>query len=89
MRVHLGALKPWCIPRGSFGCPAWLAEPCGVGTLKLDGKEIQTMKMEKTIPIIVQWGEPFDIGADSITGVNDADCRRGLALVARRGRLDS
>ena len=47
------------------------------------------MKIEKTLPIIVQWGESFDIGFDTITGLNDADCRRGLALVARRGRLDS
>jgi hypothetical protein len=48
----------------------------GTGTLKVDGKVVQTKKMEKTIPIILQWDESFDIGSDTITGVNDADYSR-------------
>jgi len=43
------------------------------GTLKVDGQEVQTIRMEKTLPAILQWDEAFDIGSDTLTGVNDAD----------------
>lgn len=36
----------------------------GTGTLKVDGKEVQTIKMPKTLPMILQWDESFDIGSD-------------------------
>ncbi|MGL4542124.1 MAG: hypothetical protein ACRCUI_06410, partial [Polymorphobacter sp.] len=45
----------------------------GTGTLKVDGKVVQTIKMENTLPMILQWDEAFDIGSDTLTGVNDAD----------------
>ncbi len=45
----------------------------GTGTLSVDGKVVQTQKMEKTLPMILQWDESFDIGSDSLTGVNDGD----------------
>jgi arylsulfatase len=59
----------------------------GTGTLSVDGKEIQTKKMEKTIPIILQWDESFDIGSDTITGINDADYRPPFPLTARLDKL--
>jgi arylsulfatase len=43
------------------------------GTLKVDGKVVATKKMEKTLPMILQWDESFDVGSDTLTGVNDAD----------------
>jgi arylsulfatase len=45
----------------------------GTGTLKVDGKEVATQKMEHTIPFILQIDESLDIGSDTLTGVNDAD----------------
>ncbi len=45
----------------------------GTGVLKVDGKEVATQKMERTIPFILQWDESLDIGSDTLTGVNDAD----------------
>ncbi len=45
----------------------------GTGVLKVDGKEVATQKMERTLPIILQWDESLDIGSDTQTGVNDAD----------------
>ncbi len=33
----------------------------GIGTLKVDGKEVATKKMERTLPMILQWVESFDI----------------------------
>ncbi|AFY28453.1 arylsulfatase [Cyanobium gracile] len=45
----------------------------GTGTLKVDGKAVATKTMPKTLPMILQWDESFDIGSDTLTGVNDAD----------------
>jgi arylsulfatase len=45
----------------------------GTGSLKLDGKVVATKTMAKTLPMILQWDESFDIGSDTLTGVNDAD----------------
>ncbi|MEZ6073579.1 MAG: arylsulfatase [Pirellulales bacterium] len=59
----------------------------GTGTLKVDGKEVQTIKMERTIPIILQWDESFDIGSDTITGVNDADYTPPFPLTAQFNKL--
>ena len=59
----------------------------GTGTLKVDGKVVVTQKMEKTIPIILQWDESFDIGSDTITGVNDADYTPPFPLTAQFNKL--
>jgi len=59
----------------------------GTGTLKVDGKVVATKKMEKTIPMILQWDESFDIGSDSLTGVNDADYRPPFPLTAELHKL--
>jgi arylsulfatase len=59
----------------------------GTGTLKVDGKVAQTIKMEKTLPMILQWDEAFDIGSDTLTGVNDADYKPPFALTAKLNKL--
>ena len=59
----------------------------GTGTLKVDGKVVDTKRMEKTIPIILQWDESFDIGSDTITGVNDADYLPPFPLTAKFNKL--
>jgi len=63
-----------------------LAKP-GTGTLKVDGKVVDTKKMEKTIPMILQWDESFDIGSDTLTGVNDADYTPPFTLTAKLDKL--
>jgi arylsulfatase len=45
----------------------------GTGVLKVDGKEVATEKMKRTIPFILQFDESLDVGSDTLTGVNDAD----------------
>ncbi|MFZ0407560.1 MAG: hypothetical protein WAM11_05555, partial [Cyanobium sp.] len=42
----------------------------GSGSLKVDGKVVATKTMAKTLPMILQWDESFDIGSDTLTGVN-------------------
>jgi arylsulfatase len=45
----------------------------GTGVLRVDGKDVATQKMERTIPLILQWDENFDVGSDTGTPVDDAD----------------
>jgi arylsulfatase A-like enzyme len=59
----------------------------GTGTLKVDGKEVATQKMPQTVPMILQWDEAFDIGSDTLTGVNDADYQPPFALTAKLNKL--
>jgi arylsulfatase len=56
-------------------------------TFKVDGKVVDSKRMEKTIPIILQWDESFDIGSDTITGVNDADYLPPFPLTAEFNKL--
>jgi arylsulfatase A-like enzyme len=59
----------------------------GTGTLKVDGKAVDTKKMERTLPMILQWDESFDIGSDTLTGVNDADYKPPFKLTAKLNKL--
>ncbi len=59
----------------------------GTGTLKVDGKVVDTKKMKNTLPMILQWDESFDIGSDTLTGVNDADYKPPFALTAKLDKL--
>jgi len=59
----------------------------GVGTLKVDGKAVQTITMPHTLPMILQWDESFDIGSDTLTGVNDADYKPPFPLTAKLNKL--
>ena len=59
----------------------------GTGTLKVDGKVVATKRMEKTIPIILQWDESFDIGSDTITGIDDSDYLPPFPLTAKFNKL--
>ena len=55
--------------------------------LKVDGKEVATEEMPQTLPMILQWDEAFDIGSDTLTGVNDADYKPPFALTAKLNKL--
>jgi len=59
----------------------------GLGTLSVDGKVVASKRMEKTIPVILAWDESFDIGSDTLTGVNDADYLPPFPLTATLNRL--
>ena len=59
----------------------------GVGTLKVDGKAVDTKEMKRTLPMILQWDESFDVGSDTLTGVNDADYRPPFPLTAKLNKL--
>ena len=59
----------------------------GVGTLKVDGKVVDTKSMPKTLPMILQWDESFDVGSDTLTGVNDADYQPPFAFTGKLNKL--
>jgi hypothetical protein len=53
----------------------------------VDGKEVATQKLEHTLPMILQWDESFDIGSDTLTGVNDEDYKPPFPLMAKLNKL--
>jgi arylsulfatase A-like enzyme len=59
----------------------------GTGTLLVDGKAVDSKEMKKTLPMILQWDESFDIGSDTLTGVNDADYKPPFPLTAKLDKL--
>jgi arylsulfatase A-like enzyme len=59
----------------------------GTGVLKLDGKEVATLKMDHTIPLILQWDETFDIGSDTGTPVDDQDYQVPFKFTGKLSKL--
>ena len=59
----------------------------GTGTLTVDGKVVAEHRVERTVPLILQWDETFDIGADTGTPVDDADYQVPFALTAKLDKL--
>jgi arylsulfatase len=59
----------------------------GVGTLKVDSQVVATKTMPKTLPMILQWDESFDVGSDTLTGVNDADYQPPFAFTGKLNKL--
>jgi arylsulfatase A-like enzyme len=45
----------------------------GTGVLKVDGKEVRTLTLPKTVPFLLPPCETFDVGVDTRSGVNDLD----------------
>ena len=70
----------------AFNNMSGLGRP-GTGVLKVDGKPVQTITMPHTMPMILQWDESFDVGSDTLTGVNDADYQPPFTLSAKLNKL--
>ena len=45
----------------------------GSGVLKVDGQDVATLKIPKTVPFLLPGDETFDVGVDTRTPVNDKD----------------
>jgi arylsulfatase len=59
----------------------------GTGALKVDGKVVATQTMDRTVPLILQWDETFDIGADTGTPVDDHDYQVPFAFTGKIDKL--
>jgi arylsulfatase len=57
----------------------------GIGVLKVDGKEVATHTMKRTLPLIMQWDENLDVGSDTGTPVDDQDYQVPFAFT---GKID-
>ena len=60
----------------------------GTGVFKVDGKEVASQKLERTIPFLLQWDETFDIGSDTGTGVDDRDYQVPFAFTGKIVKLN-
>ena len=59
----------------------------GTGVLKVDGKEVVSQKLEHTIPVLLQWDETFDVGADTGTPVDDQDYQVPFRFTGKLDKL--
>ena len=59
----------------------------GTGTLKVDGKVVDSHPMPKSLPIAVAWDEPFNVGVDSGTPVDDKDYKVPFPFTGRIHKL--
>jgi arylsulfatase len=59
----------------------------GTGVLKVDGQVVATQQMEHTIPLLLQWDENFDVGADTGTPVDDHDYQVPFRFTGKLDKL--
>ncbi len=59
----------------------------GTGVLKVDGQQVAAQKMERTLSLIMQWDETFDIGSDTGTSVDDQDYQIPFAFNGKLNKL--
>jgi hypothetical protein len=59
----------------------------GTGVLKVDGTEVARQTMDRTLPLILQWDENFDIGADTGTPVDDQDYQIPFKFTGKLDKL--
>jgi len=59
----------------------------GTGTFKVDGKEVATQTVDRTIPLMLPIDETFDIGSDTGTPVDDQDYQVPFAFTGTVDKL--
>jgi arylsulfatase A-like enzyme len=59
----------------------------GTGVLKVDGKVVLEQKMERTLPLILQWDENLDVGSDTGTPVDDKDYQVPFAFSGKLNKI--
>jgi arylsulfatase len=59
----------------------------GTGVLKVDGKEVASIRLPHTIPLMLQWDETFDIGSDTGTPVDDQDYQVPFKFTGKLNKL--
>src|SRR5262250_1577393 len=70
----------------AFNNMSGIGQP-GTGQLKVDGKVVSTQKMDHVIPLILQWDETFDVGADTGTPVDDKDYQVPFEFTGKLDKL--
>ncbi|MFO1332595.1 MAG: hypothetical protein U1E95_09095 [Rubrivivax sp.] len=83
MLAALGAHWKLASGSGLVESKRWLRTPGRRAGRRGEGAN----EMPKTLPMILQWGKSFDIGSDTLTGVDDADCQPPFALTVKLNKL--
>jgi arylsulfatase A-like enzyme len=55
----------------------------GTGTLKVDGKTVDSHPMPKSLPISTGWNETFNVGIDTATSVDEKDYQVPFAFTGK------
>ena len=63
-------------------------ETSGLDVLKVDGKEVTSMRIARTVPLILQWDETFDVGADPGTPGDDQELSSALPIHGQAEQTD-
>jgi len=59
----------------------------GIGVSRWTAREVANQKMERTLPLILQWDENFDIGADTGTPVDEKDYQVPFNFTGKLNKL--
>jgi arylsulfatase len=59
----------------------------GTGTLKVDGKVVDSHPMARSIPLVIPWDETFNVGLDTGTPVDDKDYQVPFRFTGKIGKL--
>ena len=59
----------------------------GTGVLSVDSKQVDSKKMEHTIPFLVSFDESFDVGVDTRYGVDDNDYQPPFPFTGKLAKL--
>jgi hypothetical protein len=59
----------------------------GTGVLKVDGQEVASQKVPRTIPFLMALDETFDVGVDTRTPVDDNDYRVPFRFTGKLAKL--
>ena len=59
----------------------------GTGTLKVDGKVVESHPMPRSLPITLMWDETFNVGLDTGTSVDDQDYQVPFKFIGKINKL--
>jgi arylsulfatase len=59
----------------------------GTGTLKADGKTVDSHPMPKSLPLVTPWDETFNVGLDTGTSVDEKDYQVPFRFTGKIGKL--
>ena len=59
----------------------------GTGVLSVDGKELATQKLARTVPFVLTMDETFDVGLDLRTPVDDRDYQVPFRFTGKLNKL--
>ncbi|MGY3395282.1 arylsulfatase A-like enzyme [Bradyrhizobium sp. USDA 3311] len=59
----------------------------GTGTLKVDGKVVDSHPMPRSLPITLMWDETFNVGLDTGTSVDDQDYQVPFRFTGKLNKL--